>query len=117
MPPGYQPGPTRLTVLRDEPRRLTLRVGSDGGTAAVVTRCWAVGWKATVDGQPAPVDVVNQYLIGAPVPAGTHEVDFVYAPDIDVEARASLLSWLVWLGLSLRALLARRARREDDQAS
>ncbi len=41
---------------------------------------WYPGWEARVDGKPVKVLRVNHALMGAVVPAGTHEVVFEYKP-------------------------------------
>jgi hypothetical protein len=38
------------------------------------------GWKASIDGRPVDIAVVNHTLISAPAPAGYHEVVFLYRP-------------------------------------
>lgn len=38
------------------------------------------GWRAWVDGRPAPVERANALFIGAEVPAGDHEVEFRFLP-------------------------------------
>jgi len=107
IPPGYQPGPTSVTVLRDEPTRLDVRVTSRGGTAVVATRCWSTCWHAAVDGVPVPTSVANLFLLAAPVPPGEHTVSFEYRVDLSTEARAAGAAWLLLL-LALVAGLRRK---------
>jgi len=58
------------------------------------------GWQATVDGVPTAIYTTNVLFRGVRVPAGEHEVRFVYAP---VSWRRGLLlsgiALLVWVGL------------------
>jgi uncharacterized membrane protein YfhO len=49
------------------------------------------GWQARVDGKPVPVQRVNQFMRGVLLPAGEHQVEFIFAP----------LSVKLGLGLSL----------------
>ncbi len=42
---------------------------------------YADGWKATIDGQPAPYLRVNYALRGMEVPKGKHTIEFVFDPD------------------------------------
>lgn len=44
----------------------------------VVRNVWDPGWRATVDGRPAPVVVADYLLQGVPVPAGRHTVELRY---------------------------------------
>jgi hypothetical protein len=58
------------------------------------------GWQATVDGVPTEIYTTNYLFRGVRVPAGEHEVRFVYAP---ASWRRGLLlsgiALLVWVGL------------------
>jgi hypothetical protein len=38
------------------------------------------GWRAAIDGEPAPLLTVNTGFLGVRVPPGVHRVDFDYAP-------------------------------------
>jgi hypothetical protein len=51
------------------------------------------GWRAIVDGKPAPVETVGGLLRGVRLPAGEHEVYFLFRPV------------LVYVGLCLAALI------------
>jgi uncharacterized membrane protein YfhO len=41
---------------------------------------FARGWVSTIDGVSVPVIRVNGLVLGTPVPAGRHIVEFVYQP-------------------------------------
>ena len=58
------------------------------------------GWRASVDGEDAPVYAANHLFRGVYVPAGDHTVVFQFAPD---SLRQGLL--LTVLGIALAALL------------
>jgi uncharacterized membrane protein YfhO len=46
----------------------------------VVSQIYYPGWRATVSGERVPVVAANYALTGIPVPAGDHEVRFVFDP-------------------------------------
>ena len=77
----------------------------------MLTDSYFRGWKATVDGRDAPIERVDYLLRGVRVPAGTHRVEFRYAPS------SFRVGWILsLLGLvALAALLAvgLRARRRE----
>ena len=88
----------------DETYEVTL---DGGGGHLVVRQSHARGWKAWVDGRPAPVLRANGKHLAVPVGPGTHEVRLQYvAPG----RRAGIVISLVSLALTL-AVLGRSARR------
>jgi uncharacterized membrane protein YfhO len=79
---------------------------------AVFSASFDPGWKAKVDGRPAPVFAVAPALVATRLPAGRHTIAFQYAG-------FSGYAWLFALSaLSLMAFavtdLARRKRRSLD---
>jgi hypothetical protein len=69
------------------------------------------GWRATVDGMPAPIHATNHLFRGVPASRGTHRVRFEYRPrSLMLGASLSLVGVLVTAGLLLRGVgTARRA--------
>jgi len=59
---------------------LAFDVETDGAGYLVTRDSWARGWRATVDGLPAPVLRANGRHRAVAVPAGHHEVQLVYQP-------------------------------------
>jgi hypothetical protein len=63
---GYQPDWVRVEVQAATPALL------------VLSEVWDPGWRATVDGAPAPVYLADHILRAVPVPAGEHVVELTY---------------------------------------
>lgn len=78
---------------------------------AVFVEQFAPGWRASVDGTPAPVIQTNRLMRGVPMPAGRHTIGLTYvAPGLAVGALSSGVALCTVLGLSLSA----RRRRKTD---
>jgi hypothetical protein len=80
------------------------------------------GWRATIDDHPAPIYDTNAAFRGLNVPAGTHHVQFTFAPAIlYVSLSISAFAWLVWFYLmrgplpwqTIHSSLGRIAARSD----
>jgi hypothetical protein len=102
-------------VLVYEPERLVLEVDAPAPGYVVVTDRWARGWKARVDGAPTVLLGAGFVFRAVSVPAGTHEIEMVYAP----RTHPALLvaSWgtlAVVLGWTLAAARRERARTERE---
>lgn len=91
---------------------LTIRADSACPGLLVVNQSWAPGWTATIDGQPAPILRTNYLARGVALPAGQHEVRFVYAPrSFTVGLLLTLATSLTLLGLLVWRLAAPRSPR------
>ena len=79
-------------VERQSPLALTVRTQTPQPALLVLSEAYAPGWRAWVNGQPAPVLAVDGLLRGTPVPAGASTVVWRYEP------------WTVTVGLALSGL-------------
>ena len=83
-------------VLEDDnPNRVRLQVRSDGALWVVLSDVYYPGWRAAMDGEPAKIYPADFLFQAIRVPAGIHELEFVYSPDS---------FWVGWM-LSLVGLL------------
>jgi len=57
-----------------------LQVDSPHPAFLVAAEGFAPGWKASIDGKPAPVYPANLAFLGLPVPAGKRKVTLFYSP-------------------------------------
>jgi len=71
-------GTARIVEYQHE--RVTIDTDAPGRRLLVLSDTWFPGWRATVDGQPAPIARANVAFRAVPVPAGRHRVVFDYAP-------------------------------------
>ena len=93
-------------VVRREPGRTVLDALAGRPAVAVVSEAWFPGWRATVDGRPAPVLRVDGVVQGVPIPAGRHRIELRYrAPGLRAGA---LLSIVTAVALVIAVLVERR---------
>ncbi|HOJ20013.1 MAG TPA: YfhO family protein, partial [Armatimonadota bacterium] len=57
-----------------------IEVEATGGALLILADQFYPGWRATVDGEPAPLLAANYVLRAVPVPAGRHTVTMTYRP-------------------------------------
>jgi hypothetical protein len=97
--------------------RVRLAVVASGPATAVLVDTFDPGWTVTVDGKPAVARRVNVSFRGVDVPAGGHEVEWLYRPPAIIAGAcisgAALLAAAAFVSLSpvspLRAFGARAA--------
>jgi hypothetical protein len=107
---------SKADLARSEADRLEVR--AEGPGLLVVAEAWDAGWRAGVDGDPAPVHRVNVAQLGLVLPEGTHHVTFRYRPRgllpgiALAGAAASALAFGAWRARASAALSdpGRRAR-------
>jgi len=109
--PPAPPGAPAPRLLSSSISDNTVRAEVTGGASSllVVSQNLADGWKAEVDGEPAPIVPVDGALIGLFVPPGQHTVTLDYLPRTFVAGAAITGAGLVAAGLTV-ALPWRRRR-------
>jgi hypothetical protein len=93
-----------VKVVRYENTQIETRVDSDGGLL-IFSEVDYPGWRATVDGEPAPIVRANYLLRAVCVPEGQHRVTLVYDPPllkIGLAITALTLACIVGIAISLR---------------
>jgi hypothetical protein len=106
--PARVAGTARVTD--DGRERVVVDTRADRATMLVLTDPWFPGWKATVDGESAPVERVDYVIRGVRVPAGSHRVEFRYEPaSVRIGWVTSALALAAILLLVLSGLRSRRA--------
>jgi hypothetical protein len=104
---GRAPGTARARRLDDAVLEIETETVRDG--YLVLSEVHYPGWKATVDGRPAPLQRADYVLTALPLPAGRHRVLYTYAP-ASVRAGAALTA-VTALSLAVVAVRSARARR------
>ncbi|MBX9722021.1 MAG: YfhO family protein, partial [Candidatus Obscuribacterales bacterium] len=84
----------------------------------ILTHTYFPGWEATVDGHPAKILPANHMFRAVAVPAGKHQVEFVYKPASFAWGCRLLLSGLILLaGLLLKSALPFLSKSNAAQGS
>ena len=114
LPAGVavEPDPVGTVEWVDrEVDRYTLRVTADRPALLVISENYFPAWRATVDGEPAPVVRADYTFRAVPVPAGTHEIRLEYRSEVlQASAYVSLATLALLLGVALGGAV--RGRRE-----
>jgi hypothetical protein len=118
-PPGGSAGPPAparpATIIRDEPDLVEVNATTDAPAWLVLADTDYPGWRAEIDGQPAPVLRANAAFRALLLPPGTHVVRFIYDPPLWHAGR--LLVGLGMLALAGLIVVALRQRRLGDGAA
>ena len=72
----------RAGIVRDRLNDVEVGIETPRAAMLVLNDSWDSGWKAEVDGVPQPVLRVNYAFRGIVVPAGNHNVKFLYRPPL-----------------------------------
>ena len=100
-------GTARIAAYEHE--RVTIDTDAPGRRLLVLSDAWFPGWRATVDGTPAPIARANVAFRAVSVPPGRHRVVFEYAPaSFRIGATISGVALLLIAGWTA---LAERRRR------
>jgi hypothetical protein len=86
-------------------------VRAEGPGLLVLAEGYSRGWRALVDGAPAPVLRVNHAQLGVMLPAGLHRIDFRYRPPGFAAGACVSLATLAALGAWAAAAKRRPAAR------
>ena len=100
---------TDARVITFERQRLVIETAATAPAVLVVNEVWSPEWRATIDGEPAPLFRANYMLRGVVVPPGTHRVELVFHVPVYRAGLAVLAALLVVFGL----LSLVRLRRVD----
>ena len=112
---GHPPAPSgasapQLLSSRISDNTVRAEVTGAADTLLVVSQNLADGWRAEVDGRPAPIVAVDGALIGVFVPPGRHMVTLDYLPRTFVAGAGITGAALVGAGLAVGIPAGRRRR-------
>lgn len=102
-----------------EPERVHIEAEAQTPSILVLSDAWYPGWEATVDGEPAPVLIIDHAMRGVALSPGNHDVVFEFrpgwlAPGLAVSTAGALAVASLLLLDRVRGS-NRPARRSDDQ--
>ncbi len=109
---GTPPASVRPAQVEElGPNALRITATADRPSYLVVSDLYHRGWKAWVDGQPAPVSIANAAFRAVPLEPGTHVVEMRFEPlSTVVGAAISLLALAATLGTTAWGLLRPAAK-------
>jgi hypothetical protein len=67
-----------VVITEHQPDLIKAQASTSSPGMLVFSEVYDPGWRAYVDGEPAPVHLVNHVMRGIPIPAGTHEIELRY---------------------------------------
>jgi len=86
------PGFAEILTWTSTPNSARVQVQADQPSLLVRSEAWAPGWKVNIDGERTELLRVDCALQGVIVPAGNHQIEFIYEP----------LGWkLGWIGMAV----------------
>jgi uncharacterized membrane protein YfhO len=118
-PAVYADSSATIALTDYAPDALTYRYSAaQPGTVVFSEIYYADGWQAFLDGKPVPHFRVDFVLRAMQVPAGSHEVKFVFEPkEYKIGNTVSLLSSIgVVLAVVAAGIFGARHRRADEAA-
>jgi hypothetical protein len=120
LPGGVVAPNSSARITRYEANRLQIETNAPTATVLVVSEIFYPGWVATIDGQPARINVADYLVRGVALPAGQHRVEMHYtAPAARSGAIISGFTLCLIAGLGIYAWRKREGRpvERDGDAS
>jgi uncharacterized membrane protein YfhO len=109
---GDKGAPGDVTVKHYEWERISLVATARFNALLVLGEKFDQGWKANVDGKESPIVPVNHVLRGVYLPAGNHQVEFVFDPlPFKIGKYLTLTSFALFAAMVWRELLIGRKKR------
>jgi hypothetical protein len=113
-PQGAPPPASPATVREPSDTDLTVTFDARAPGQLVLHDTYYPGWKAELDGREVPIRPANAAFRAVAVPAGRHQVRFVYRPaSVYVGLYLSLAALLVLIGIVIAALVRSRGRLRE----
>jgi len=105
--PPQDPG--TATVVEYQFNRVVVEADAKSDCILVLGDAYYPGWRATIDGRPAPVFPAYYAFRGVQIPTGAHRVEFVYMPaSLKAGLGISMTTLILLMIFSVRALRRQR---------
>jgi hypothetical protein len=105
---GLPPRGRTLTVTRGD-STIRAEVEAEATTTFIVRESWHPRWRATLDGEPAPIRRVTPDYMAVDVPESNHTLELRFERPL-----WTWLLWLLWPGLSATAFVFERRRTKES---
>lgn len=103
--PAACPLAGQSVIIDSGANRVNIEVGTEQGGWLLLADTYYPGWQATVDGVAVDIQPAYGVFRAVQVPAGTHEIEFLYRPlSFAIGLASSLLAWPLWLVIWRRSL-------------
>jgi hypothetical protein len=108
-PGGAARAPRTAAITAYEPARVRLLTESEAPAVLVLTDTWYPGWRASLDGRPAPLWRADHAFRAVAVPAGRHEIEMRFRPRsvlvgavVSAAAALVVVALVAWGGRAVR---------------
>jgi hypothetical protein len=116
--PTAEAGSGEVELVTYEPERIVLRTESSAPGLLLLTDSFYPGWEATIDEALATIHIADALFRGVFVPAGTHEVIFVYRPNwLYLGPAISMIGISLCVGLIATLRIMAKMRAEADSSA
>ena len=117
LPPGDRAVFTPATIVEYSPSRVIIETETEAPGILVLGDTFAAGWKANVNGKPAPILPANIGLRGIPLAAGKHRVELSFTPPMwKASAIMSLLAIAMCIYAAVKTQMNLLNPRSDPPA-
>lgn len=118
---GFQSGDysgNSITLTHYTPKSLMYSCNASKDGIAVFSEIfYPYGWKAFIDGKPADLFRTDYLLRGIRVPAGTHEISMIFAPDSIRKGNTISVILITFIYLSIAGAIAYRFLRKRKETA
>ena len=111
-----EPVDGRVDIVDYEPERVSIMTSSTGPGLLLLRDAIYPGWEVEIDGTEARLLRANVLHRAVLIPAGEHDVEFIYEPDeVATGGVISLIAWVMFAVLLVGPAVGRWRRRESGR--
>lgn len=114
--PKFSDGESKVEISRYEPHYIRLSTSSKTGGMMILSEIFYPGWEALIDGARTPVYRADHILRAVVVPAGEHQIEFVYRPEsLRAGVKASAIGLILLIAGAVIGWKTQRAKESKDR--